>query len=49
VTRLIRFDHRQIAEGAARISSHRGAIEHGPTSEATTQMRSERWASEWHE
>jgi iron-sulfur cluster repair protein YtfE (RIC family) len=45
-TRLIRFDHRQIAQQAERISSHRVAIEHGPTSEATTQMRSDLFALE---
>src|SRR5262249_52489992 len=45
-TRLIRFDHRQIAQQAERISSHRGAIAHGPTSEATTQMRSDLFALE---
>ena len=45
-TRLIRFDHRQIAHQAERISSHRRAIEHGPTSEATTEMRSDLFALE---
>lgn len=45
-TRLIRFDHRQIAQQAERISSHRRAIEHGPTSEATTEMRSDLFALE---
>jgi iron-sulfur cluster repair protein YtfE (RIC family) len=45
-TRLIRFDHRQIVQQAERVASHRGALEHGPTSEATTQMRSDLFALE---
>jgi hypothetical protein len=40
-TRLIRFDHRQIAAQAQRIALHRSAIEHGPSSEATTEIRSD--------
>jgi iron-sulfur cluster repair protein YtfE (RIC family) len=45
-TRMIRFDHRQIAQQAERIASHRGRLEHGPTSEATTEMRSDLFALE---
>jgi iron-sulfur cluster repair protein YtfE (RIC family) len=45
-TRLLRFDHRQIAQQAERISSHRAALAHGPTGEATTQMRSDLFALE---
>jgi hypothetical protein len=45
-TRLIRFDHRQIAQQAERIALHRGAIAHGPSSESTTQIRSDLFALE---
>jgi iron-sulfur cluster repair protein YtfE (RIC family) len=45
-TRLIRFDHHQISEQAERIASHRGRLERGPTSEATTQTRSDLFALE---
>jgi iron-sulfur cluster repair protein YtfE (RIC family) len=45
-TRLIRFDHHQIAQQAERIASHRSRLEHGPTSDATTEMRSDLFALE---
>jgi iron-sulfur cluster repair protein YtfE (RIC family) len=38
-TRLIRFDHRQIAGQADRLRTHRSRLEHGPTSEMITEVR----------
>ena len=45
-TRLIRFDHRQILERAERISSDRSGLDHGPTSAAMTEIRSDLFALE---
>jgi hemerythrin-like domain-containing protein len=38
-TRLVGFDHRQIAKQAERLRSHRSHLEHGPSGDAITEVR----------
>jgi iron-sulfur cluster repair protein YtfE (RIC family) len=45
-TRLIRFDHRQIARQAERLSSHRGLLDHGPAPESVLEIRSDLFSLE---
>ena len=45
-TRLVRFDHRQIARQAERLSSHRLDVRHGPAHAAAVELRSDLLALE---
>jgi iron-sulfur cluster repair protein YtfE (RIC family) len=45
-TRLVRFDHRQIARQAERLSSHRPDARHGPAHTAAVELRSDLLALE---
>jgi iron-sulfur cluster repair protein YtfE (RIC family) len=40
-TKLVRFDHRQIARQAQRLAVHRRAVEHGASRETTAEIRSD--------
>jgi iron-sulfur cluster repair protein YtfE (RIC family) len=45
-TRLVRFDHRQIARQAERVSAHRLDVRHGPSASAAVELRSDLLALE---
>ena len=38
VTRLVRFDHRQIADQANRVKAHQSHIDHGPSGKAEAEL-----------
>jgi iron-sulfur cluster repair protein YtfE (RIC family) len=45
-TRLVRFDHRQIARQAERVSMHRLDVRHGPAAAAAMELRNDLLALE---
>src|SRR5262249_38920143 len=45
-TRLIRFDHRQIARQAERLGTYRIRLEHGPSAESLVEVRGDLFALE---
>lgn len=45
-TRLVRFDHRQIAKQAERLRIHRSELDHGPSGDAITEVRCDLFALE---
>ena len=40
-TRLVRFDHRQIAQQAERVRTHRSQLRHGPAGEGIADIRAD--------